>query len=41
MSPPTLITATITLTSIEVQWSALIGDDTGGASIDSYNLQYD
>lgn len=41
MTAPTLVTATITLTSIEVQWSALIGDDTGGASIDSYNLQYD
>lgn len=41
MAAPTLNVATISLTQIEVQWLALSGDDNGGATIDSYNLQYD
>lgn len=28
-------------TQIEVNWSALTGTDTGGSSIDTYNLQWD
>jgi hypothetical protein len=27
--------------TIEVHWTALSGDQTGGSAIDSYNLQWD
>ena len=40
MSPPTLGT-NITLTQLEVEWTALVGVNTGGDMIDSYEIQYD
>lgn len=40
MSAP-YIGTTITLSSLQVQWDALTGTATGGADIDSYNLEYD
>ena len=40
MSPPILGT-NISLTQLEVQWIPLIGISTGGATINSYEIQYD
>ena len=40
MAPPTRGSSTNT-GSLQVFWTALVGDQTGGAPIDSYNLQWD
>ena len=31
---------TTTLTTIQINWVALTGDDTGGTNIDSYEVSY-
>jgi hypothetical protein len=38
MATPTR--GTTTLTTLEVNWLALVGDGTGGAAVDSYELSY-